>query len=121
MNIRHIVAATLALLVLGAGAAAATPGGAPSGVPADGQDSETNDGGPAADAGPAGDAGPPSELPGPVPEFVSSIHDQINGFLDGDVEDLGSAIADVTPGGEGGASDDAVDGEDAAGPTPTPA
>jgi hypothetical protein len=108
MNVRHITAALLALLVLGAGAAAATPGGAPDDVPANDQ---------GGDAGPSVDVnvGPPGGLPDVVPEFVGDIHEQIGGFLNGSVDSLGEAVSGVTPGGDetpepaesGGNGDDA--------------
>jgi hypothetical protein len=51
-------------------------------------------------------AGPPSDLPGPVPKFVSDIHSAINGFLDGTVDDLGSAVSDVAGGEQADNGDD---------------
>lgn len=91
MNLRHITAALLALLVLGAGAAAATPGAAPDGVPANDQ---------GGDAGPSVDIGPPGDLPSQVPEFVGDIHEEIGGFLDGSIDSLGEAVSGVTPDGD---------------------
>ncbi|MFB6205611.1 MAG: hypothetical protein ABEJ05_03655 [Haloglomus sp.] len=89
MKLRHVTAALLALLVVGAGAAAAAPGAAPEKASADDQD-----------ASPSADAGPPSDLPGPVPDFVGEIHDTIRGFLNGSVDALGEAVSGVTPGGD---------------------
>jgi hypothetical protein len=94
MNFRHIIAALLALLVLGAGAAAATPGQAPDDVPADDQDGDT---GPSVDV----NVGPPGGLPDVVPDFVGDIHDESGGFLNGSIESLGEAVSSVTPGGDG--------------------
>jgi len=51
------------------------------------------------DAGPD-QAGPPTDLPGPVPDFVEEIHRTVGEFLDGSIDSLGSAVSDVTPGGE---------------------
>ncbi|RAW46847.1 hypothetical protein DQW50_00150 [Halorubrum sp. 48-1-W] len=51
-----------------------------------------------ADAGPnaaAGDAGPPSDLPGAVPEFVGEILSTVDGFLSGEIGDLGDAVSDL--------------------------
>ena len=79
MNRRHVTAALLAPLVLGAGAA-------PDGVPADDQ----------------GDAGPPGDLPGRVPDFVGGIHDRVGGFLNGSIDSLGDAVSGVAPDGDGG-------------------
>jgi len=81
---RIAVAAVAAVaLVAGAGVGAAAPG---SGNAPD-------------DAGP-GSAGPPTDMPGPVPDFVGEIHRTIGEFLDGSIDSLGSAVSDVTPGGE---------------------
>ena len=81
---RIVVAAVAALALLaGAGGAAAAPG----------------NGNAPDDAGPD-EAGPPTDLPGPVPEFVEEIHRTVGEFLDGSVESLGSAVRDVTPGGD---------------------
>ena len=74
--------AVLALLV-GAGTAVAAPG----------------NGNAPDDAGPDS-AGPPTDIPGPVPEFVGEIHRTIGEFLDGSIDSLGSAVSDLTPGGE---------------------
>jgi len=90
MNLRHVTAALLALLVLGAGAAAATPGAAPDDAPPDDQ----------GDAGPSADAGPPGDLPSQVPDFVGDIHDRVGGFLNGSIDSLGEAVSGVTPDGE---------------------
>jgi hypothetical protein len=94
MKLRHVTVALLALLVVGAGAAVATPGQAPDSAQ-DGNSQNGHEGAPA-------DAGPPTDLPTQVPDFVSSIHEQISGFLNGTVDDLGAAISGLTPGdGEG--------------------
>ena len=114
--------ALLALFVVATGAAAAMPGSAPVDVP-DQADNQTGDaeeqaqaemnetaedergeaeesraGGPPGEA--AGERGPPADMPGAAPDFVSEIHATINDYLSGAVEDLGSAISEVTPGGE---------------------
>ena len=44
-------------------------------------------------------AGPPTDLPGPVPEFVGELHRTIAGFFSGSVDSLGSAVSGPTPGG----------------------
>jgi len=81
---RIAVAAVAAVaLVAGAGVGAAAPG---SGNAPD-------------DAGP-GSAGPPTDMPGPVPDFVGEIHRTIGEFLDGSIDSLGSAVSDLTPGEE---------------------
>lgn len=79
MNAKAILLAVLAtgfLLVGAAGAATAQPA----------NDSEN------------GDAGPPSDLPGPVPDFVEDILGSISDFLFGSVSDLGSAVSGIASG-----------------------
>lgn len=44
-------------------------------------------------------AGPPSDLPGPVPDFVGDVLGSVRSFLDGSIDDLGKAVSDLTPGG----------------------
>ncbi|WP_353635403.1 hypothetical protein ABSL23_10535 [Halobacterium sp. NMX12-1] len=44
-------------------------------------------------------AGPPTDLPAPVPDFVSEILGSVRSFLDGGIEKLGSTVSDLTPGG----------------------
>jgi hypothetical protein len=82
-----VAAVAVLALVAGAGVAAAAPGrgNAPD------------------DAGPD-QAGPPPDLPGPVPDFVEEIHRTVGEFLDGSIDSLGSAVSDVTPGGEASGS-----------------
>jgi hypothetical protein len=126
--------ALLALLVVATGAAAAMPGNAPVDVP-DQADNQTDDaeadaqaemnetaedergeaaesqaGGPPEDV--AGERGPPADMPGAAPDFVSEIHATVNDYLSGAVEDLGSAISEVTPGGEAGGDADEEMGQD---------
>ncbi|MEF8887115.1 MAG: hypothetical protein V5A30_04850 [Haloarculaceae archaeon] len=125
--------ALLALLVVATGAAAAMPGNAPVDAPdrADNQtadaeaeqaaaqaqddeaaaDDEREAGGPDAASDAAGERGPPADMPGAAPDFVSELHQTINDYLSGAVDDLGSAISEVTPGETGG--DDGMDGENA--------
>lgn len=92
MNVRTIATVALAALLLFAGAAAATPG--------NGADGTTT----GADAG-DGDAGPPSTLPGPVPDFVGDILDNINRFVNGDLDgSLGDVIRGIAGNGAGDAS-----------------
>lgn len=123
--------ALLALLVVATGAAAAMPGNAPVDAP-DQADNQTADaeadaaqiapnatdeadeseagqerqaGGPPEDA--AGERGPPADMPGAAPDFVSQIHATIQDHLSGAVENLGSAVSEITPGEEaGGAADE---------------
>lgn len=80
MNLKTLTAVALAALVVGTGAAAAAPGQAPDD---------------------AGQQGPPSDLPGPVPDFVESIHGTIMDHINGTVSGLGEAVSDLTPGGDG--------------------
>jgi hypothetical protein len=124
------VAALLAVLVVATGAAAAMPGNAPAdaGAQADDQTDAANQHdaaagtnananataatGPAADDRAAAQRGPPVDMPDPVPDFVSDIHQTIQNYLNGSIDDLGAALGDVTPGGESTdttGDDDAVD------------
>lgn len=120
--------ALLALLVVATGAAAAMPGNAPVDAPeqADNQTTDAEEeaaqaemnetaesdeadesgeaGGPSADA--AGERGPPTDMPGAAPDFVSQIHATIQDHLSGAVENLGSAISEITPGDEAGGDAD---------------
>lgn len=98
MKLARIAVAAVAVLALlvGAGAAAAAPGSGNGNAPDD--------------AGPD-QAGPPTDLPGPVPDFVEEIHRTVGEFLDGSVDSLGSAVSDLTPDDEtsaAGGSDDAA-------------
>ncbi|MCY4732022.1 hypothetical protein KY092_15780 [Natronomonas gomsonensis] len=71
------VLAASALLVGAVGAAAAQP------------DSNDSD---------AGERGPPSDLPGPVPDFVGDILGSVNDFLTGGISDLGEAVSGIASG-----------------------
>lgn len=79
MKLTHVAVVAVLALLVGAGTAAATPGSAPA------------------------DAGPPSDLPEPVPDFVSDLHGAISEFLSGSVDHLGEALRSITPGGGGDA------------------
>lgn len=126
--------ALLALFVVATGAAAAMPGNAPVDAP-DRADNQTADAEADAQAemnetaddesgeaeerqagGPpeaAGERGPPTDMPGAAPDFVSEIHASINDYLSGAVEDLGSAVSEITPGGEaGGEADEGMNQDD---------
>lgn len=45
-------------------------------------------------------AGPPSDLPGPVPDFVGDILGSVRSFIGGSIDNLGEAVSDLTPGGK---------------------
>lgn len=95
MTARTIIAAVLAVLVVATGAAVAAPG----------QTDERATGDDATDD--QHRQGPPSELPGPVPDFVSDVHRTISEFLSDALDGpLGDAVAEETP-GDGDDSDDA--------------
>lgn len=117
-----IVAAGLALLVLGAGAVAAQPSS-----PADVQHPESPADAPAVDDPVAQNAsaenrtdeevkdenedaeraGPPVDMPSQVPDHVSEIHALIGQFVEGDLDgSLGDAIRGVLGGQERGAQQD---------------
>lgn len=85
MRLRTIVAVGLAALLVTTGTVAALPGNA------------------SADAGPGDtksvDDGPPATLPGPVPAFLSDIHDAIDRFLGGGlVAPLGETVGETASG-----------------------
>lgn len=45
-------------------------------------------------------AGPPSDLPGPVPDFVGDILGNVRSFVEGGLDKLGKTVSDLTPGGK---------------------
>ena len=57
----------------------------------------------------ADDAGPPSDLPGPVPDFVTDVLGAIGDFLDGSVDRLGEVVSGETPADD---ADNATDDRD---------
>lgn len=59
--------------------------------------SEGEVGSEAAAAADDGRRGPPADLPEQVPDHVSEVHQRIVAFLDGELDDLGAAVSDVTP------------------------
>lgn len=85
LTLQRTAGILLAVVVLTTGAAAALPGNSPDSAGTD------ND----------GSAGPPGDLPGPVPDFVSTIHDLVSQFIDGTLDgSLGDVISDRL-GGDG--------------------
>ena len=78
----------LALVALTAPLASGVAGA----VPAD--DAAPNDAGPID----LPEVGPPTELPDPVPDFVSDVHDAVREHVDGGVDNLGERISALTPG-----------------------
>jgi hypothetical protein len=132
MKLTKITAVALALLVVGAGAVAAFPGQAADqaqdhandnandagdGMPADagapddlGNASDAADNASDANANASERRGPPTDMPEPVPDHVSQIHETINSWLDGDTEgSLGEMISDIV--GGDGAADENADGQ----------
>jgi hypothetical protein len=112
MNPETFAAALLALAVVATGAAAAAPGNAPVDAPTDDHAEQSDDRGAdpnetAADeradaAGQAardeGQRGPRADLPEPVPDFVSEIHDLIRQHVSGSLDGvLGDQVSDRTP------------------------
>ncbi|MDZ7701132.1 MAG: hypothetical protein U5J98_03175 [Halobacteriales archaeon] len=120
MNAHNLIAIALAALLVFAGGAAALPGNAPDGAGADAADdhqpddpasaaddrdadeTETNE----TDSDDARDEnaseGPPTDLPEPVPDHVSTIHQLIRDKLNGGLGNttLGEAISGVVGGGD---------------------
>lgn len=69
------------------------------------------------DAGPgnADGVGPSDGLPEQAPDHVSEIHDRIDSFLSGSIDDLGDSLGELLGGGEAAddaASDNADDASD---------
>lgn len=86
LTLQRTAGILLAVVLLTTSGAAALPGNAP------------DDAGGVED----GSAGPPGDLPGPVPDFVSTIHNLITQFIDGTLDgSLGSAISDSLVGDSG--------------------
>lgn len=79
MNRQSILAIGAALLLL-VGAMPTVAAAAPADVPTDSQTDDTRS------------VGPSGGLPGPVPDFMSGIHDTISSFRNGDIADLGEAL-----------------------------
>lgn len=116
--IRTIIAIGLAALLVTAGAVAAAPGQAPTDSAADehaqssghGQAGGPDDAGnQSADAGSqsanasnrSADAGPPTDMPAPVPNHVTQIHETINRWLSGSLTGtLGEAISSIVGGNQ---------------------
>jgi len=135
MTLRKSLAIGLAVLLVSAGAAATVPADdhadAVGDTPAEEHANEhtAGDAGDRADAAHQGNSdaqnesasaadgdrrGPPADMPAPVPDHVGQIHDRIEQFLGGELDDLGAAVSDLV----GGAADAAdADGPDAEGPT----
>ncbi|TQQ82881.1 hypothetical protein EGH24_05430 [Halonotius terrestris] len=85
MNRTTIFAVGAALLLL-VGAMPAAAAAAPADEPVDNQATDDRS------------VGPSGGLPGPVPDFVSGIHDTINSFLNGEIDNLGKALSDMLGG-----------------------
>ena len=131
MNANSALTVVLAVTVLVGGVAAAgaaTPGGQAADTPDEANNSSAADRGNAAngppasdvraagngsEAGnasavePAGDAGPPNEMPTPVPDRVGAVHQKIDAFLDGDLDDLGAELSGLLSPDEATAADGA--------------
>lgn len=60
----------------------------------------------------SGSVGPSDGLPEQVPDHVSQIHETIESFLSGEVENLGEALRSLTPGEEPADAGDAESSED---------
>ncbi|GAA0527805.1 hypothetical protein SAMN04488066_11486 [Halorubrum aquaticum] len=87
-----LLGALAAVVLIGTGVAAGGVAAAGPNAPADvGPDANASD-----------DAGPPSDLPEPVPEFVGDLLNEVDGFLSGEVENLGDAVSDLAGNDVGG-------------------
>jgi len=113
MAVKYLIAAAVAaaLLVGAVGAVGAAP--SDHAQPANDTDADTPDAPDVASGPDAGQAGPgdapaaggavsvgPSDgLPAQTPEFVSEIHETVESFLDGTVDDLGETLQGLLGGG----------------------
>lgn len=130
MKLTKTAGVLLAVLLVATAGVAAMPGNAPADSQAGQADDNYDDGANAsnapADAGPemndsetdeanaenADDRrGPPTDMPAQVPDHVSQIHDLVNQYLDGDIDNLGEHISDLM-GGEDAADEESEDAED---------
>jgi len=126
MNAKRLLTiAVVSMLLVGGVAAlgAATPAdeandsasGAGEDLPAQaedaGADDDAEDGPEANGEGPGAaekrGVGPSDGLPEQVPDHVRGIHDRIDSFLGGSIDDLGGSLSDLL--GDGAAADDAAD------------
>lgn len=90
MNANRLVATALAALLLIGGAAAVGAAGPADQAPDDAADGQTDGASGQADAD---GVGPSDGLPERVPDHVRSIHETIESFLSGAIDDLGSALS----------------------------
>lgn len=141
MKLTKIAGALLAVLLI-TGSAAALPGAAPAQAEDNADDAQADDyanetaqdadeddemnesagpdaaeaadrQGPPEDVGPDGERGPPTDMPAPVPDFVSDIHQLVNQKLMGDLDgNLGEQISDVTPGDDESSDEDSETADD---------
>lgn len=126
MNISKILAVALAVLVVGAGAAAAIPGQAADQAQDDAND-DASDAGPPDDVGATADdanesddenaskerRGPPADVPAQAPDHVSQIHETINTWMDGGKEgSLDDMISGIVGGGD--EADETANGDESA-------
>ncbi|MFB6188121.1 MAG: hypothetical protein ABEI86_14825 [Halobacteriaceae archaeon] len=103
------IAIVVTVMLTVVGGAAALPGNAPVDTPADentttqAQSSSAQNGTDRASAQAdspnasvdEGQVGPPDSLPEPVPDFVPRIHEQIQKFINGTIDQLGKSIAGI--------------------------
>lgn len=121
MRLETLLAVGLAVLLVGAGAAAAAPPSdhasdrAADATADEPDDDRANDDHHADAANRSANAtnasaseqsrrGPPVEMPAPVPDHVSRIHELVGQFLEGSIDDLGAAVSDLVGGDDPDAS-----------------
>lgn len=118
MKVTKIVAFTMAATLLLGGVAAvgaATPADGANGTATDASAdaSETPDNETETDA--SGSVGPSDGLPTQVPDHVSGIHDRIESFLNGSIDDLGTSLSEFLGGEQAdAAADEHASGESGA-------
>ena len=113
MNAKRLITiAVVSMLLIGGAAAlgAAAPADQANHNATDAQENVPDDAGDAADdRADNASVGPSDGLPSQVPDHVGEIHDRVESFLSGSVDDLGESLSELLGGGESAdnVSDDA--------------
>jgi hypothetical protein len=125
MRAKQLITVAVATMLLIGGAAAlgaASPGAAANDNATDAPDDNMSDAAEDADddatvseerKGNADGVGPSDGLPEQVPDHVSEIHETIDSFLSGEVDNLGQSLNDLLSDGET-ADEEAADGDETA-------
>lgn len=125
MRAKQLITVAVATMLLIGGAAAlgaASPGAAANDNATDAPDDNMSDAAEDADdeanvseerKGNADGVGPSDGLPEQVPDHVSEIHETIDSFLSGEVDNLGQSLNDLLSDGEAADGDEDADADDA--------